>query len=43
MRMLIRDILAGVFILGGMGLVILMGIVGVLKTIRESKNINENE
>jgi hypothetical protein len=41
--MLIRDILAGVFILGGMGLVILMGIVGVLKTIRESKNINENE
>ena len=37
---LIGDILAGIFILGGMGLTLIVGIVGFVKVWRESKNTN---
>jgi hypothetical protein len=41
MSVLIRDILAGVFILGGMGILMLIGIVGIMKGIREDRERRE--
>ena len=39
---LIGGILAGIFIVGGMGLTLIVGIVGFVKVWRESKN-SDNE
>ena len=39
----IKDVLAGIFIVGGFGLMVLIGIVGIVKVIRESKGIKDNE
>lgn len=37
---LITDILAGLFIVGGMGILLLIGIVGIMKGIREGREDN---
>jgi len=39
----IKDILAGIFIIGGFGLMVLIGIVGIVKVIRETNKIKDTE
>ena len=39
----IKDVLAGIFIIGGMGIVCIVGIIGFVKVWRETRNIKEND